>query len=58
VGMSYAVNMNRKRILKFSDHPFKSYDFKNLRSIDVKIFLPLAPDHRLIYYPVRGSLFD
>jgi hypothetical protein len=27
------------------------------RSIDVKIFLPVAPDRKLIWYSVRGSTF-
>jgi hypothetical protein len=37
-----------EKYLKFSDRPSKSYDFKNFRSIDIKIILPVAPDRRLI----------
>jgi hypothetical protein len=33
---------------KFSGRPFKRYDLKNVNSIDVKIFLPVALGRRLI----------
>jgi hypothetical protein len=39
---------------KFSDRPFKSYNFWQHCS---KILLPVALDRRLIWYPVRGSTF-
>jgi hypothetical protein len=35
----------------------KSFESSNVRSIKVKIFAPVAPDSRLIWYPVRGSTF-
>jgi hypothetical protein len=42
--------MKRYNIQKFSDRSFKSYDFLNVRSVDVKIILPaaLSLDRRLI----------
>jgi hypothetical protein len=35
--------------LLYSDRPFKSYDFKSDYSLDVNIFLPVAPDRKLIF---------
>jgi hypothetical protein len=40
--------LSRFNVLKFSDHPFKNYDLKNVRTIDVKIGLPIALDRILI----------
>jgi hypothetical protein len=40
-----------------SDRPFKIYDFQQHRSIDVKIFLLVALDRKLIWYPLQGSTF-
>jgi hypothetical protein len=42
---------------KNSESPFKSYAFLNVRSIEVKICLPVAPDCKLIRYLVRVSTF-
>jgi hypothetical protein len=35
----------------------KRYELQNVRSVDVKIFLPVAPDRRLIWYTVRDPTF-
>jgi hypothetical protein len=50
--------MSRYYIYKFSNLPFKSYDFLQHRSIDVFIFLPVAPDRKLIWYGTSGGGFN
>jgi hypothetical protein len=44
LGDTLGLHMSRYYTLKFPDRPFKSYDFLKVRSIDVKIFLPVTPD--------------
>jgi hypothetical protein len=53
--MPLAFNMSRYFILKFSDRPFKRYDFLNVRSVDVKIFLPVATNRKVILYHICAS---